>query len=166
MDTRLSRLLVADEEIELINVCLRKLLEETTAKYAMVLDKSGWVITLQGDASNHDTTTLGALVAGSFASAKQVAKVLKEDDFRVLFQQGEHDSIVTSSVNDEWMLSVIYSQSTHTGLVKVLSKRAASGLATILARVHQASLSRESLFNPHLRSSIEAAIDEIFQDVE
>lgn len=166
MDTRLSRLYVADDEINQINICLRKLLEDTSATYAMLLDKSGQVITVQGEMHNHDTTILGALIAGCFASAKEVAKVLKEDDFRVLFQQGEHENIVTSLVEDQWMLSVIFDRRTHIGLVKVLSKRAGTDLQAILETVRRSTTVRERIFDDGLRTSIEEAIDQIFQDVE
>jgi hypothetical protein len=64
------------------------------------------------------------------------------------------------------MLSVIFDRRTHIGLVKVLSKRAGTDLQAILETVRRSTTVRERIFDDGLRTSIEEAIDQIFQDVE
>ena len=44
---------------------------------------SGQVIASQGDANRQDITALGALIAGTFASSREVAKLLEGEHVRV-----------------------------------------------------------------------------------
>jgi predicted regulator of Ras-like GTPase activity (Roadblock/LC7/MglB family) len=97
------------------------LIEDTGANHVLLLDKSGQVIASQGDGNRQDITALGALIAGTFASSREVAKLLREKDFRMLFQQGVHDNVFIALIEEQWILCIIFNKGTHIGLVKVLT---------------------------------------------
>src|SRR6476646_10726263 len=124
MDPQLTSLVVSEKDTAKIEECLERLVGDTNANYSMLLDKSGQVIAARGDTQRQDITALGALLAGTFASSREVARLLKEKDFRVLFQQGVRENIFTELITEQWMLVVMFDKRTHIGLVKVLSKRA------------------------------------------
>jgi hypothetical protein len=73
MDPQLTSLIVPPEEVAHIDECLARLVDDTGGNYALLLDKSGQVIASNCDGNRQDTTALGALIAGSFASSQQIA---------------------------------------------------------------------------------------------
>src|SRR5438270_12125743 len=162
---QLTNLIVSDRELVLISNTLLKLMNDTSASSVMLLDKSGQVITTQGMSTKHIATSLGALRAGAFSSSHHVAELLGEKDFRTIFQQGVHETIYTTMVEEQWQLVIVFDKLTHIGLVKVLSKKALDELGRILERVRAyTSRTKSSVINVQFRSSVEDTIDLLFRD--
>jgi len=164
MDPQLTSLLISEEDVKRVESSLERLVADTGANYSMLLDKSGQVISARGDTTRQDITALGALLAGTFASSREVARLLKEKDFRVLFQQGVKENIFTELIDEQWMLVVMVDKRTHIGLVKVLAKRATDELSTILQQVRNQSRSRDAVISTSFRTSVEDTIDLLFRD--
>lgn len=119
-------------KVKQIEECLRRLWDDTGANSTMLIDTSGEVVAVQGQTEREDIADVAALLAGTFASSRDVARLLKGKDFRVLFQQGIKENIFTELIRARWMLVVLFDKSTHIGLVKVLAKRATDELTAIL----------------------------------
>lgn len=164
MDPQLTSLIVPTEELAQIEECLNHLVEDTGGNYALLLDKSGQVIASQGDGTRQDITALGALIAGTFASSREVAKLLREKDFRMLFQQGVRENIFIALIEEQWILCVIFNKGTHIGLVKVLTKKATDELASVLERVREQHKARDDVLGSSFRTSMEDTIDLLFRD--
>jgi predicted regulator of Ras-like GTPase activity (Roadblock/LC7/MglB family) len=164
MDPQLTSLIVSTSETNHIEETLDRLIAETGANYSMLLDKSGQVIAWSGDTDRQDITSLGALLAGTFASSREVARLLKEKEFKVLFQQGIRENIFTELIAEQWMLVVMFDKRTHIGLVKVLSKRATEELTGILDRVKIESRAKDQIISTSFRTSVEDTIDLLFKD--
>ena len=164
MDPQLTSLIVPPDEVTQIDECLSRLVEDTGGNYALLLDKSGQVIASNGDGNRQDTTALGALIAGSFASSQQIAKLLREKHFRMLLQQGVRENLFIALIDDQWILTIIFNKGTHIGLVKVLTKKATEELSTVLERVRKQQKSRDDVFGPNFRTSMEDTIDLLFRD--
>ena len=164
MDPQLTSLVVSEKDTDAIEECLERLVGDTNANYSMLLDKSGQVIASRGDTQRQDITALGALLAGTFASSREVARLLREKDFRVLFQQGVKENIFTELIEEQWMLVVMFDKRTHIGLVKVLAKRATDELGAVLQRVRQQSKQRDAVISTSFRTSVEDTIDLLFRD--
>ena len=162
---QLTNLVVSDKELIMISSVLAKLMNDTNATSALLLDKSGQVVTTQGTNTRRNATMLGALLAGVFSSSREVAKLLDEKDFRNIFQQGVQESIYTSMIEEQWLLVIIFDKLTHIGLVKVLSKKASDELLRILERVRtDTSRKKAPVIDIKFRSSVEDTIDLLFRD--
>jgi Uncharacterized distant relative of homeotic protein bithoraxoid len=162
---QLTNLIISDRELATISNVLTKLMNDTNATSAMLLDKSGQVVAVQGNGIRRDATTLGALLAGVFSSSREVAKLLNEKDFRNIFQQGVQENIYTTMVQEQWLLVIIFDKLTHIGLVKVLSKKASDELGRVLERVrNDTTRTKSSVLNLQFRSSVEDTIDLLFRD--
>ena len=90
--------------------------------------------------------------------------MLKEKEFKVLFQQGIRENIFTELIAEQWMLVVMFDKRTHIGLVKVLSKRATDDLTGILDRVKSESRAKDQIISTSFRTSVEDTIDLLFKD--
>ncbi len=162
---QLTNLIISDRELAAISTVLLKLMNDTNATSAMLIDKSGQVVAVQGSEMRRNATTLGALLAGVFSSSREVARLLNEKDFRSIFQQGVQENIYTSMVEEQWLLVIIFDKLTHIGLVKVLSKKASDELGRTLERVRSdTSRTKSSVLNVQFRSSVEDTIDLLFRD--
>ena len=162
---QLTNLIVSDRELVLISNTLLKLMNDTSASSVMLLDKSGQVITTQGMSTKHIATSLGALLAGAFSSSRHVAELLGEKDFRTIFQQGVHENIYTTMIEDQWLLVIVFDKLTHIGLVKVLSKKASDDLSRTLESVKaDTTRQKSSVLNIQFHSSVEDTIDLLFRD--
>ncbi|MEM8530805.1 MAG: roadblock/LC7 domain-containing protein [Chloroflexota bacterium] len=164
MDPQLTSQIVPAAEIAQIEDSLAQLVEDTGGNHALLLDKSGQVVASHGDGSRQDITALGALIAGVFASSREVAKLLREKDFRNLFHQGVREHIFIALVEEQWILCIIFNKGTHIGLVKVLTKKATDELAVVLERVRQQHKARDDVLGSSFRTSMEDTIDLLFRD--
>jgi predicted regulator of Ras-like GTPase activity (Roadblock/LC7/MglB family) len=161
----LSNLVVSESELGNIARILGRLTQDTGASQVLLLDKSGQLISAQGQVGPRDMLALGALLAGAFSSSRQVAAILGERDFRDILQQGVHESINTSLIGEQWLLVVLFDKQTHVGLVKVLARKATDELERVLERVRTGGAqAKEQVVNVQFRSSVESTIDQLFQD--
>ena len=123
MDPQLTSLIVPPDEVAHIDECLARLVDDTGGNYALLLDKSGQVIASNGDGNRQDTTALGALIAGSFASSQQIAKLLREKDFRMLLQQGVRENLFIALIENAMIINAVgvFWQGLVVGLVLLLA---------------------------------------------
>jgi predicted regulator of Ras-like GTPase activity (Roadblock/LC7/MglB family) len=160
-----TNLVVSQGDLGDIARVLGGLSQNTSASSVLLLDKGGQLISNQGQGGQRDIVALGALLAGTFGSSRQVAAILGERDFRSIYQQGLHESIYTSQVGEHWLLVVVFDKQTHVGLVKVVARRAVEELEPILSRIHGGSpQARDQVINVQFRGSADAAIDQLFRE--
>src|SRR2546423_1017291 len=114
---QLTNLVISDRELAFISAALNKLMNDTNATSVMLIDKSGQVIATQGTGVRRNATSLGALLAGAFSSSRHIAELLGEKDFRTIFQQGVHENIYTTMVEDQWLLVIVFDKLTQMPVV-------------------------------------------------
>lgn len=167
MDPQLSSFMVSPDETGHITQNLHDLFVETKATHVMLIERSGQVIASKSEVGEEGKTVLGALLAGSFASSREIARVLNERDFRTLIQQGKHESIFAELVEDAWILVVIFPKATPLGLVQVYAKQTTARLTEILERVKKESRGTKiSVFSSLMRTSeVSDTIDLLFKDL-
>jgi predicted regulator of Ras-like GTPase activity (Roadblock/LC7/MglB family) len=130
----MSPLVLDQPALDQLHGALVSLLRESEAKCAVLVDQDGQCITKKGFTQHIDTDALAALVAGSFASTRAMAKLVGESEFTVLFHQGAKDSIHNVLVDDNTILSVIFDDRTTIGMVRLYAKAAGKQVAEILGR--------------------------------
>ena len=75
--------------------------------------------------------TISALVAGSFAATKEMARLLGEEEFTAMFHQGERDNIQLSLVGDRTLLTILFDDRTTVGMVRLYASETAKKLADV-----------------------------------
>ena len=156
-------LIIYEEEIKQIETILNKLLKGGEAKCALLVDKDGHMITRQGFTQSLDTTALGALLAGSFASTKEIARLVGEPEFSVLFHQGKKDHIHMSIVGERSILVVIFDDRTTIGMVRLYAKEASAELSKVFQEIQNNS-QRGASISEDFSDGAQDKLDDIFQD--
>ncbi len=128
---RHDRLVFYKDDIEAINRVLAEFLRLSGAKCALLVDKEGHMVTKQGTIKTLNMDTISALVAGSFAATKEMAKLLGEEHFSALFHQGERDNIQLSLVGDRTLLTIMFDDRTTVGMVRLYATEACKKLVQL-----------------------------------
>ena len=159
-----SDLVIYEDQIEEIDKALIKLIKGAEAKCALLVDKDGYLITRQGFTHSLDTTALAALLAGSFASTKEIARLVGEPEFSVLFHQGKKDHIHLCLIGDRTILAVIFDDRTTIGMVRLYAKEVSEDLARILSKAEKNKESKKTKLDSEFARSVEDKLDDIFKD--
>lgn len=156
-------LIMYEDEIEKIDRTLIKLIKGAEAKCALLVDKDGHLITRQGFTHSLDTTALAALLAGSFASTREIARLVGEPEFSVLFHQGKRDHIHICLVGERSILVVIFDDRTTIGMVRLYAKECGEELAAILSQAKKEKKSEQAI-DSEFAASAEDRLNDIFKE--
>ncbi|GGN00519.1 gliding motility protein [Thermus composti] len=121
---------------------LEETLRETGARYALFIDRKGFVLAHKEALwapKPPPLDSLATLVAGNAAATQALAKLLGEARFQEVVHQGERMGLYVDEAGEHALLVLIFDESAPLGKVKLYGKRAASALAEI---------TEEALANP------------------
>jgi predicted regulator of Ras-like GTPase activity (Roadblock/LC7/MglB family) len=130
-------LIIFEEESKRINVALSRLLGEAKAKAIFLIDKNGQMIASCGETQGIDMASLASLTAGNIAATGGLAQLIGEEEFSILFHEGERDNLHISIVAKKVILLVIFDERSSLGLVRLRVKRACEELSQIFQAVFQ-----------------------------
>lgn len=137
LNPQLSSLIVTTEGLKNITNILNKLREDTKARYIILVEKSGQMIANVGEETPF-TMPLSALVAGAFASTREIAKLVGETEFNVMYQQGKNRNIYIFALKTQDLLTVVFDESPSLGIVKIKTKEVSEALSNeILSMLHK-----------------------------
>ena len=160
---RLRRLVFYAADVDKINTVLLAFVKKANAHCCLVIDKEGHMVAKQGFLANLDSTALSALVAGSFASTREVAKLLGEKEFNVLFHQGPEYSIQVSLVGERTLQIAVFGSTVKPGMIQVLSKELAHQLEGVLeAAAQRKPDDNEPKLGKDFTSEVKNQLDSLF----
>ena len=149
-----------EEQINQINAALLRFLKKAEAKCAFLVDKDGHLITRQGFTRTIDTTALAALLAGSFASTREIARLVGEPEFSVLFHQGRKDHIHISLVSERLILAIVFDDRTTIGMVRLYARDVAERVRELMSAPQETTAGLGTEFN----RSADAKLDDMFTE--
>jgi predicted regulator of Ras-like GTPase activity (Roadblock/LC7/MglB family) len=142
---------------------LAALIRESGALTVLLVTRQGTVFSQGGDTSYMNTTAMAALVAGMFSATREVARMVGEDQFSILLQQGERRHIHISLVAGEIMMIVVFEDQARTGMVRHACRRAAEQMAVVLPQARERETMEKDISLPAFREYALNLIDRIFQ---
>jgi len=160
---RRNRLVFYEDDVAELNSALEKFLERSKANCALLIDVEGHLVTKSGFTQSLDTTSIAALVAGSFASTRALAKNLGEKEFSVIFHQGESESIHIGLVGDRCLIVIIFDDRTTIGMVRLYAKEVSAALEGVMVKIAAKSGQRPNpVTETGFQQAAEAKLDEFF----
>jgi predicted regulator of Ras-like GTPase activity (Roadblock/LC7/MglB family) len=124
-------LIVSDEQMRVIDGVLAKLRRVSGSKFVALVSTSGQPITTSPSDAQSDTLSLAALAASSFAATRQLAEVLSEREFTLLFHEGRESNLHVVQVADQILLLITFGRETQVGRVRLYTSRALEVLKPI-----------------------------------
>lgn len=126
-----------EEDMQRLNGALQEFIAQTDATAALIIDKGGFLITHQGDCSQFDVTTIGALASGAFMANQTIAGLVNETNFNSVYQQGEKSSMLVVNIDDHCLLIVIFNANLGVGAMKYHAEGAILAIARQLAAAQE-----------------------------
>jgi predicted regulator of Ras-like GTPase activity (Roadblock/LC7/MglB family) len=160
MTARTANWSFTQDDFIAITESLLRFLGETKSLCALLVDRSGQLVTTVGDAPGLDTTSFATLTAADYSANDQLAKLVGESDFSSLFHQGEK-SIYVADIARRLLLVTIFDSRTTVGLVRLRMKDEIEELTLLIDRVF--SRGRDSAASGgHLLQGADDEIDKLF----
>lgn len=125
-------LLIDEHQMALIDKVLVRLRCLTRAQLVALISASGQPIGFAPTDAETDTVSLAALAAGSFAATRQLAELLKEREFTLLFHEGKESNLHVMQVTEDVLLLITFGRDVQIGRMRLFTQRAVEVLKPIL----------------------------------
>jgi predicted regulator of Ras-like GTPase activity (Roadblock/LC7/MglB family) len=125
------------EDLHQLNLVLTTILDSAQAELIMIINKSGRLITWQGETSTYDTISIAALITGSFASSGSVANLIGEDEFESMYQEGKNSHVYISQIDSSNILTLVFTGRTKLNRVKLGVENHRNALIPTLSNIYQ-----------------------------
>lgn len=130
-------LALAKNEMLSVRRALTWLRDQTESDACILCDSAGNVLDLEGK-EPHNSALVTALAAGVYGASRELARMLGQEEFESVLNQGETTNIFFQSVTEDLLLVTVFSETASTGLVKLHADRAATLMRETLTRPQRA----------------------------
>jgi predicted regulator of Ras-like GTPase activity (Roadblock/LC7/MglB family) len=161
-DLRQSRLVFYENDVDRLESELDTFLELSGARCALLIDKDGHLVTRRGEPVGTSMDSIAALIAGSFAATKEMARLLGESEFTIMFHQGARDSIQLQLIGDRTLLAVLFDERTNMGLVRFYAQETSQHIEEILTEIATRPESEGETLSKDFSADAAAALDNLF----
>ena len=151
-----------EDDYGAITQALQRFLYESNARCALLVDRTGQLVTTVGEQPNFDPTAFATLTAADFSANDQLARLIGESDFNTLFHQGERESMYLADVARRVILVVLFDNRTTLGLVRLKMKVAVDELTKMFEAVFARGTGGTAA-PPNILAGADDEIDRLFQ---
>ncbi len=133
--TQTMDLIITEKDGAEFERTLAAMLRDSRARCVLLISRDdGSMLAAQGYLDSLDTTSLAALAAGAFASAREIARLIGEPEFSVLFHQGKHGHVHVNLAGEHGLLMTVFDDTTTVGLVRLCARKASARIERTLSR--------------------------------
>lgn len=154
-------LVISAEQMRLIEAVLERLRMVSGSQFAALVSTSGQPIAVSPRDGSTDTLSLAALAASSFAATRQLAQILSEREFTLLFHEGKEANLHVMQVTDHILLLITFGHETQVGRVRLYTSRALEVLKPALETAENTT-GDDRMVNREYSREVGAAIDGLF----
>jgi len=115
----MSSFVLTPEKVDAVRSLIDKNLIKAGVRKVLVIDDAGNILTECGNDSHIvDTTSLAALTAANFGATAQIARLIGENDFSLLFHKGEKLSVHIVRIGKGLIMISIFTDDLSLGLIR------------------------------------------------
>lgn len=161
---RARRLVYYKEDYDQFEKLLQEFLKLANARAIFLIDKEGHLVCREGTVESVNPDTMSALVAGSFAATKEMARMLGETEFSVMFHQGKKDNINISLVGERAILAIVFDEKTTVGMINLYAKELISKLVKIFVIASKRIASEDDKIEEGFGDGVQDRLDDMFSE--
>lgn len=113
---------IGSDDLVQIDRLLASFVHESHARCAVLVDRSGRLLTTVGDTGGFDQITFASLAAADFAASDQLALLLGEQEFSSLYHHGDRQSMFLADLAGWAILAALFDRRTTLGMVRIKTK--------------------------------------------
>ncbi len=151
-----------EDDFNAITEALQHFLVDSSARCALLVDRTGQLVATVGEQPRFDATTFATLTAADFSANDQLARLIGESDFNTLFHQGDKESMYLADVARRVILVVLFDNRTTLGLVRLKMKQTVEELTRLFDAVFSRGASGQPAA-PNILAGADDEIDKLFQ---
>jgi predicted regulator of Ras-like GTPase activity (Roadblock/LC7/MglB family) len=159
---RRKGLVINDRQLDRCDDLLAKLKDVSGSSFLALISSSGQPITTASDDYHPETLSLASLAASSFAATQQLARILDENEFTLLFHEGKALNLHVSQVTDQVLLIVTFGRDTQVGKVRLYTQRAIESLRQIFDGPEDDA---SQVMDADFETAAGDAMDDLFKDL-
>jgi predicted regulator of Ras-like GTPase activity (Roadblock/LC7/MglB family) len=149
---------VGPQDVQRLDQLLTTFVGESQVTCALLLDRTGRLLTTAGDVEGLDGTSFASLAAADFAASDQLAELLGEQEFSALYHAGDVRSMYLADIVGIAVLATMFDGGTTLGMVRLKTRTLVPQLAELITEL----ASRDQARRPQLdKSWLSDAVDEI-----
>jgi predicted regulator of Ras-like GTPase activity (Roadblock/LC7/MglB family) len=130
-------IVITKNDLEKINSCLNKMVSASWAHSVLLIDRSGQLIAHHGDTPGIDILSLSALTAANFGATAEIARILGEEEFTLLFHKGKSENVYFSAIGEHVILVTLFDDKTSLGLIRLQINKIIDELSKILLSIFE-----------------------------
>jgi predicted regulator of Ras-like GTPase activity (Roadblock/LC7/MglB family) len=130
-------IVITDKDMKKINYYLNKMVSSSMAHSVLLIDRSGQLIAHHGNTPEFDILSLSALTAANFGATAEIARILGEEEFTLLFHKGRNENVYFSAVGEHVIMVTLFDDSTSLGLIRLQINKIIDELSTILLSIFE-----------------------------
>ena len=133
-------IIMTKRDLEKIDRCLNRMISSTLAHCILLIHRSGQLITHIGEMPGAETPaadilSLSALTAANFGATAEIARLLGEREFTLLFHKGRNENVYFSAVGEHVIMVTLFDDKTSLGLVRLQMHKITDELSNILSSI-------------------------------
>jgi predicted regulator of Ras-like GTPase activity (Roadblock/LC7/MglB family) len=156
-----------ERDFQRIDRLLQDFLYDSSARCALLVDRTGQLVTTSGEKPDFDTTAFASLAAADFSANDQLATMIGENEFSSLFHQGEKESMYLADVARRVILVVLFDNRTTLGMIRIKVKAVVRELTEVFGEMFARSAAAPA--GPRVEAGFvdeaEDEIDRLFGDL-
>jgi len=130
-------IVITKKDIEKIDFCLNKVVSSSLAHSVLLIDRSGQLIAHHGNTPGIDILSLSALTAANFGATAEIARILGEEEFTLLFHKGRSENVYFSAVGEHVIMVTLFDDRTSLGMIRLQINKIIGELSKILSLIFE-----------------------------
>ncbi len=127
-------------DLEKIDRCLNRMISSTLAHCVLLIHRSGQLISHigempGGETPENDILSLSALTAANFGATAEIAKLLGEREFTLLFHKGRNENVYFSAIGEHVIMVTLFDDRTSLGLIRLQIHKITDELGKIMSSI-------------------------------
>ncbi len=127
-------LILTRTEIEKLEQIISEQLLSSGAEHVVVTDLSGNLIMERGTVEMEDIFSLAAVSAANFAATAEIARLIGEEDFALLYHKGGKRNVHFSRLAKDYLIITLFSDNVSLGLIRLRIGNAINEMTAIFAQ--------------------------------
>lgn len=124
---------LSEKQMEQCNAVIKDLFSKTASTAIILGDMTGQLLSKIGGLLDKDLEVFSVLAASNFTATSEMARLIGEKaSFEILFHEGEERSIYLMSIDNRYILEIIFKANIPPGTVRIYTKKAKAQLIQII----------------------------------
>ena len=130
-------IIITKKDLEKMDFCLNKIVSSSRAHSVLLIDRSGQLIAQHGNTPGIDILSLSALTAANFGATAEIARILGEEEFTLLFHKGKSENVYFSAIGEHVIMVTLFDDNTSLGLIRLQINKIIDELSKILSSIFE-----------------------------